>query len=269
MERRKFLKQTAAVTATTLVGFPEIIKAQSSEQDTADYGSFKTPYYDGDFYYSLGLNLFPSNKFKNKAKGGNVEFKFNQITSPTTEIKSEGTFLITKIKKKSSNNFEVFVEFQSLFSGTDFPKEFKEFSFKIYLDDANGKNSYVTLKSKKEKKKRKLEREEPKQGCFLTTACLESKNISQDCTEQSTLKKFFAKHYRELDRKERLIMKTYYQKAPALIERINQCKNSPEIYDYIYSNLLIKTVDLIDANKSNDAYSYYKSFSLELDSKIN
>ena len=269
MKRRNFLKQTAAVATTTLIGFPEIIRAQSSQQENPTFLLFESPYGESDFSYSIGLNVYPSSNFIKESKDGIIEFKINDFSGKSMKRK-EGKFMIHKVKKKGDNEFEVTSKFQNYISGSsNFSKQYAtKFSFKIYLNDNDPKNSYINLKSKSEKKNIKLLPQKPATGCFITTACLESKKVTTDCYEQNTLKEFFTHQYKIIEKEEKQLMQLYYQKAPALVNRINNCENSEEIYDYIYTHLLIKTVDLIDSNKSTEAFNHYKNFSIALNSKI-
>lgn len=100
-------------------------------------------------------------------------------------------------------------------------------------------------------------------GCFITTACIESRGLPVDCYELETLRKFrdnwVSKH--ENGPAE---IKIYYDIAPKIVEKLNHLPNSKEIYEKIYQEVVIKCVQFIEEGKENDAYSLYKNASFDL-----
>ena len=70
-------------------------------------------------------------------------------------------------------------------------------------------------------------------GCFFTTACCKYKGLPDDCAELETLRRFRDTYLKETEYGSELI-RTYYESAPALVERIEASKERDAIYDHIY-----------------------------------
>lgn len=100
-------------------------------------------------------------------------------------------------------------------------------------------------------------------GCFITTACIESRGLPVDCYELETLRKFrdnwVSKH--ENGPAE---IGIYYEIAPKIVEKLDCLPNSKEIYEKIYQEVVLKCVRFIEEGKEEDAYSLYKNASFDL-----
>lgn len=100
-------------------------------------------------------------------------------------------------------------------------------------------------------------------GCYLTTACIRALNTSfdDDCYELTTLRKFrdtfVKKEHPEAVRE-------YYDVAPKIVESINRRPDSQKIYCKIYEDLVLGTLRLIEEGSSEDAYSLYRNYSINL-----
>lgn len=90
-------------------------------------------------------------------------------------------------------------------------------------------------------------------GCFITTACIESRGLPVDCYELETLRKFrdnwVSKH--ENGPAE---IGIYYEIAPKIVEKLDCLPNSKEIYEKIYQEVVLKCVRFIEEGKEEDAY---------------
>ena len=100
-------------------------------------------------------------------------------------------------------------------------------------------------------------------GCFITTACIESRGLPVDCYELETLRKFrdnwVSKH--ENGSAE---IKIYYDIAPKIVEKLNHLPNSKEIYEKIYQKVVLECVRFIEEGREQEAYSLYKNASFDL-----
>lgn len=100
-------------------------------------------------------------------------------------------------------------------------------------------------------------------GCFITTACIESRELPVDCYELETLRKFrdnwVSKH--ENGPAE---IGIYYEIAPKIVEKLDCLPNSKEIYEKIYQEVVLKCVRFIEEGKEEDAYLLYKNASFDL-----
>lgn len=100
-------------------------------------------------------------------------------------------------------------------------------------------------------------------GCYLTTACIRALNTSfdDDCYELTTLRKFrdtfVKKEHPEAVRE-------YYDVAPKIVESISRRPDSQKIYCKIYEDLVLGTLRLIEEGSSEDAYSLYRNYSMNL-----
>lgn len=97
----------------------------------------------------------------------------------------------------------------------------------------------------------------PTQGCFLTSACVEARGLSDDCYELMVLRKFRDGYMRETPTGERDIYE-YYRVAPAIVENIRKKDNVAEIFDKIYEELVVPCVELIENGDNEIAYGIYR-----------
>lgn len=104
-------------------------------------------------------------------------------------------------------------------------------------------------------------------SCFLTTACTESKGLPDDCHELSTLRYFRDSYIAELPDGQQLISE-YYNIAPAIVGAINRLSDPRNIYNQIYDQLVLRSVQLIDSGKLAEALSNYRYEVIELKQKF-
>ncbi|MBC2581349.1 CFI-box-CTERM domain-containing protein [Clostridium sp. DJ247] len=93
--------------------------------------------------------------------------------------------------------------------------------------------------------------------CFLTTACVKSKGLDDNCYELTCLRKF-RDEYLMKDNFGSNEVKKYYSIAPKIIENIDRLPNSNLIYNDIYENLILKCISLIEKDENEDAFRLYK-----------
>lgn len=103
-------------------------------------------------------------------------------------------------------------------------------------------------------------------GCYLTSACVQTKNLPDDCYELTTLRNFRDTYLsaREHGSEE---IKHYYNTAPTIVEKINKRSDADEIWEDLYENLVKKCVLLIEKEKLDEAYTAYKTKCLDLENK--
>jgi len=103
-------------------------------------------------------------------------------------------------------------------------------------------------------------------GCFITTACIETKALQDDCYELTTLRDF-RDNYLLNTLGGRAIIEEYYKVAPKIIYRINQSVNKGSIYASLYENLVAKSVNYIENNEEEKAKANYIRIVNELKDK--
>lgn len=74
-------------------------------------------------------------------------------------------------------------------------------------------------------------------GCFLTSACVAYKGLSDDCIELETMRSFRDNVLKQSE-KGRELIEEYYQIAPAIVVGIENSPNKNRIYDNIYQVIL-------------------------------
>jgi|GEM_PF-5513256 len=99
--------------------------------------------------------------------------------------------------------------------------------------------------------------------CFLTTACVEAKNLPDDCYELTTLRDFRDSFVKKLPEGNQIVNE-YYEIAPRIIEKINSLKNSSRVYEDLYEKLVRRSVELIELGRKKEAFENYKSLVQEL-----
>lgn len=121
----------------------------------------------------------------------------------------------------------------------------------------NSKN-YLTL--------RKI-REYEGSSCYLTTCCVVGKGLADNCEELHTLRAFRDEYILGEQKNEELI-KEYYRMAPSIVQHIESQSNKEEIFDFLYVELVQKSIQLIEAGERELAMNYYQYFAEELQDRI-
>ncbi len=103
-------------------------------------------------------------------------------------------------------------------------------------------------------------------SCFITSACVESLGLPDNCEELQLLRTFRDK--RSLyDGKFSRLVEEYYQIAPKIVESINKSENPLQVFKRIYRALVLPCVSLIKQNRDNEAVELYSSTVLGLKSE--
>lgn len=100
-------------------------------------------------------------------------------------------------------------------------------------------------------------------GCFLTTVCVEAKGLPDDCDELTMLRAFRDGYMKSTAAGEDDI-REYYEIAPQIVAKINQLSDANQVWQKIYDQVIVRTVDLIKQDKSDAAYTLYKQCVLAL-----
>ena len=103
-------------------------------------------------------------------------------------------------------------------------------------------------------------------GCFLTSACVEAKGLSDDCHELTTLRRFRDGYMRSIPEGAADICE-YYHTAPLIVEKIRQLPDAAEVFEKLYHELVVPCVALIESGKNEEAYASYRSYTKMLQKK--
>lgn len=95
--------------------------------------------------------------------------------------------------------------------------------------------------------------------CFLTSACVFHKGLADDCYELQMLRQLRETVMKPTPEYNKLISE-YELIAPAMLKNIYQADNKHEILDFIYDQLVLRSILLIEHNKPEQAIAYYANF---------
>jgi len=104
-------------------------------------------------------------------------------------------------------------------------------------------------------------------GCFLTTACIQSKNLPDDCDELQTLRNF-RDNYLKKQAGGCKEIEHYYKIAPKIVEAINLLPEAESVYNSIYDTLITPCVLLIKNKQNHNAFLLYKHFVENLEAQF-
>lgn len=96
-------------------------------------------------------------------------------------------------------------------------------------------------------------------GCFLTSACVEYKGLTDDCYELATLRYFRDDYLRHTEYGDNEICE-YYHIAPSIVEKIKQDSNHMAVFQRIYDELVLPCVRLIERGLKHEAHIKYREY---------
>lgn len=94
-------------------------------------------------------------------------------------------------------------------------------------------------------------------GCFLTSACVEAKGLSDECRELTVLRRFREDYLRTLPNGPEEIAE-YYFVAPQIVSAIKQRDDALSVFGAIYETLVKPCVELIERGEKEDAHRLYR-----------
>lgn len=103
-------------------------------------------------------------------------------------------------------------------------------------------------------------------GCYLTSACVEAKGLTDDCKELTVLRNFRDTYMKNTAEGCTDICE-YYHTAPVIVEEIKKLPNSMEIFENIYNELVVPCVKLIENGELEKAYLHYKDYVILMKNK--
>lgn len=99
-------------------------------------------------------------------------------------------------------------------------------------------------------------------GCFLTTACVEARHLPDNCEELETLRRFRDTWLQE---NHPCDVPYYYAVAPRIVATINARKDSADVWNKLYNELVMPCLKMIQLGDNEGAYAHYKKTTLELE----
>ncbi len=102
-------------------------------------------------------------------------------------------------------------------------------------------------------------------GCFLTTACVESAGLPDNCHELTTLRKYRDEYVSCLPSGDELLKK-YYSDAPRIVDAISHSEAPEKVYGNIFSEIQ-KAIFFISKGENEQAFSVYQELFSRLSKK--
>lgn len=266
MDRRKFFKKGAAAAAVALMGKTLLANnlILSNQQGMQFFLNSNAPIKG---IREITMSFFPSRIKNAKEYLGQIRRSDNKEYY-RIEIRlwfDDNLVYYQPYRIKRINNRGDYFVKAHINSRKNAPSYFKkEIKFKYRKGSTE---SYVELKYSNANWL-KLKYQAPwNDGCFLTTACVQSKQLPDDCHELQTLRKLRDDYMLKTDKGQRLITH-YYAIAPSIVAKIDSMANSKTIYDFMYQTLVMPTISYVEADEYKDAMQYYQEYTEALEELI-
>jgi len=98
-------------------------------------------------------------------------------------------------------------------------------------------------------------------GCFVTTACVRSRGLPDDCEELTVLRTFRDTWVKNLSGGGEDIRR-YYEEAPGIVRRINARTDAEEIWDRVYDEMIRPCIERIRQGDREGAYVLYRDWTM-------
>lgn len=102
--------------------------------------------------------------------------------------------------------------------------------------------------------------------CYLTTACVETMGLPDNCHELCAMRALRDGYIRKLPEGDAEIC-DYYFTAPQIIEAINNGGEPEKVFSAIYEELVKPCVEAVDSDNFPEAYEHYKLYTAALKDK--
>lgn len=104
-------------------------------------------------------------------------------------------------------------------------------------------------------------------GCFLTTACVDTMGLPDDCMELEAMcslrDDYILKEVEDGDN----IVKHYYTVAPEIVKTINEKDDHEQIWRALYEEEIVPCADLVCHKKEEAAFKKYSDMLEKLEKK--
>lgn len=262
MNRRKFLFSTA-ITAAGLAALPKAVRAGKYEGEkpytySSDTGLKEPDTYEITIYHTAVTELAKATADQ-KIVTLSISHWKNYMVDKTDKVK----YIIKKSAKavEGSSLWDVEAELdKASASNVDLPKDIKK-TIKLRVQTYD----HAEILGKKDKLISSMKYVSPPStssgssggGCFITTACVTSRGLADDCAELTALR--FVRDTHMVNNNEgRSLVAAYQTLGPEIVNAVDGCTNSKEIYDYMFDNMIAPAVEMVNAGELDEAVSHYK-----------
>jgi hypothetical protein len=267
MHRRDFIHTTGlAIVAAT--GLPEPVR-RSKANTPSLYRTTLQSGVSNQLIYELGLYHNAIHSFNTATEEEKVigfKVKYYETATQVPPAKSgEFKYIILKseILDKDSNLWKLTTKLDKKVSGDYvFPKEYPaNFTFlcmpNFFVKVLSNNNSVlISIPYPVTASSNDYDYDE---DCFLTTACTKYRHLPDDCKELTVLR-FLRNNYMMTDSEGQTLIAQYKTIGPAIVKAINSLENRSAIYDYMYSNMILPSVKLVEQGNYAGAVNYYRLF---------
>lgn len=273
MKRSKFIKLSArSMTASTFLSFPLLSKTYQQESSFNDiFSGYFIDDHNNNYSIYLGINLDDDPELNNSIEVKSDDeivkclYFFTKIKQPYKVGKylRHPVSLEGKNPSCNTNNLPKSDLYNVL-------KNISYIDFKPRKRNllANSKFEEARILDQKKELIFELAHDKVKGGeeCFLTSACVAHKGLPDNCVELKKLRKFRDEYMLKHPEGKEMIA-DYYVLAPSIVNELKKATNN-DVYEFIYNELVLKCIDLIENDKPELAMYYYKSFTEELGLRI-
>ncbi len=272
MNRRHFL-QSGSLAVLAAAGLPRAVRGMKTQVPTSSvYRSKPDPGKTGQWLYEVTIfhngfeHLEQSTAAEKVVSIKSAYFATDDFKKPTKEGVSQYIIKEATERAELTSTYVITTRFDKKISGEKLGKEFgKTLKMRCaedeYLDILNKDgDTLYSLPFPSESG--------DSEGCFLTTACVQHHQLPDDCDELQTLRLLRDKYMTASSDGIEMI-KQYRTIGPDIVQAINKCSNKKDIYEYMYSNMILPSVQLVKEGRNEEAVEYYKVFVKELMEKYN
>jgi hypothetical protein len=270
MRRRDFL-HTTSLAIVAAAGLPEPVRRTKANTPSL----YKTTIQSGvnnQLLYELGLyhntvQNFNSSTEEEKAIGFKVKY-YETATQATPAKTGEFKYIIlrSEIADKESNLWKLTTRLDKKISGDyifprEYPANFNFLCMPGFFVKVLGNNNSVLISIPYPVTTSSSSYDDDYDGgdCFLTTACTQYRHLPDNCEELTALR-FLRNNYMMTGSGGQAMISQYKSIGPAIVKAINSLDNKAAIYEYMYSNMIIPSVKLVQQGDYAEAVNYYRLF---------
>ncbi len=265
MNRKKFLKQaTSGIVAASFLPLLAFTKDKTHQSASGIYKSVESSSINGEkwiFEFSIDRYFITLFEDKNSTQ--------RQITITGTNSQNEKVKMIyeaiSKQEKMEDDKLLHFLTCKLVKDDMEKPaKNLAENSFgnKFVMEIHEG--CHAASKDSKSKLSVDFKYGASEEAdCFLTSATVFHKGLSDDCRELTVLRNLRDVVMKTNPEYSSLITE-YEIIAPKMLININNAPNKNEILESIFENLVLPSVALVESGKNTKAIEYYRDFVTEM-----
>ena len=266
MNRRNFLRSGGlAVIAAT--GLPKAVRSANQETPAVTYRMKPDAAKDSQIVFEVAIFHKAVDNFKGAADNEKIlilkvaQFFGTDFTKPSSQGEFRYKIKKSEINKDNAAEYVVTTKLDKKISGdfkfnSDYQKNPTFICSKFNYIEILSKEGYIldTIPYPTT-----TTGTGANSGCFLTTACVEHKQLADDCYELQELRGL-RDNFMLADAQGIELVKHYRSIGPSIVSAINSCENKADIYEFMYNNMILPSTELVAQGKKEEAVEYYRLF---------